>query len=889
MGTDDADHDRAFRTRGLPHPEGGWSRAVQRLHPAVIDVEHGAVYAGAEHCPEAALIRGRGVYRGGRGTAPAPVTRIAGRHLWGGTLFFHFGHFLTESLSRLWGAEGSGATSILFAPKSLLGKRPEGLSGWQRQILDRMGVTLPVRILYDHAEVEELIVPGPGFGLGVMARGTDEFRAMARRMTPPVQPVAGRKLYLSRSALPKKTGSVLGEAALERRLEAEGFEIFHPQQHSIDAQLAAFRSASHLLGPDGSAFHLAGFVAAPQQRFTLIKRRSADDYRNICDQLSGMGCTVDVIDALAANWIRPGKHKADDMSWGEPDLPRLWAALADLGLVSGPSPEAPDHGPELALIAAHHKGPMTRVPLHNDPMPAAGPPPATAPSRPAITEGSEMEKIVWTSLEGHDAPEIARGCIERWRQLNPGWQVRVLSLRDADRYTCIFDHVDLGRQRVTPVDFAKILAACVLREHGGVWADAATFCTAPLDEWLPEGDGFFAFRDGGIAPWFLSGGTDDPVVKHLHAAVLGYWKERTEAEEGWFARLFDDLLAREDEVAARWEALPEVPGDSVLPMKKGAPQLEALTLDLPEDPAPAPSKPRPFAQIKVSTENLGDHVQIIAGNRIMQRAGLVDPVQIDRDHEIGTAPQIPAGAERHEILMNGWYKNNKKEWPPADTLSPLYVGFHIRPKICPELVSDRAVAHYKLHEPIGCRDEFTRATLSKLGVDCWTSHCPTLTLPRRVFDPERQTKIYAVSRDGQLGQRLPKHLGEVTDIGHYSGSKNNAQNMVAAAELLKMYADTAGLIVTSLLHCAMPAIAMGIPVVMFFPPNDAKGRESDKQRFSSLMDLIPIRDEAEMDDVDWAGTVPQVTRYRLGILDAVYAKHDALGPLSRTLPGTLTA
>lgn len=350
----------------LPDPRAGWSRSVMRLSNAVIDPAEGGVWQGGVLCPEAALWRWNRAYRGGKGTAPANPAALAGRHLWGGALFFHFGHFLVESLVRLWGTEASGAASILFAPKSLRGKRPDALAGYQQRIFALLGVHVPVRIVYEPLLVEDLIIPGQGFGLGKIARGTPEFRQFARRLDPgPGAPMAGRKLYISRSALPKKTGSILGEAALEANLIDEGFEIYHPQNHSIDAQLRTFRDTTHFLGPDGSAFHLAGFIAQPHQTFTLIKRRSAREYVNFVEQLEAARVQVTVIDALAANWTRPIKAKADQFSWGEVDFTRLSDELLRLGLISTPlsaGAERADHAAELAQIAQVHDVAMTRLP-----------------------------------------------------------------------------------------------------------------------------------------------------------------------------------------------------------------------------------------------------------------------------------------------------------------------------------------------------------------------------------------------------------------------------------------------------------------------------------------------------------------------------------------------
>lgn len=353
---------------GLPPGRANEVDRVWRLPDARIDPEHGAVFAEGRLRIEAALQRNGGAYRGWKGTLPDNPPFLAGRHLWGGTLFFHFGHFLTESLSRLWAAADSGARSILFTPKSPRGKQPEGPTPWQRAILDGLGVRLPLRILCNPVRVEELLVPAQGFGLGPLSGGSPAFRAFARGLRPPDTAAGTGKLYLSRSRLPGKTGSILGEAALERALEELGIRVFHPQDHPIADQIRVLAAARDVIGPEGSAFHLAGLVAAPQQRFALIRRRSGPDLANIAAHLRGMGAGVAVIDALAAEWLRPGRARADDMSWGEPDPAALSARLLALGLIDRPLDLGDrDHAAELSAIARQHKD----RPLHRT-APAAG-------------------------------------------------------------------------------------------------------------------------------------------------------------------------------------------------------------------------------------------------------------------------------------------------------------------------------------------------------------------------------------------------------------------------------------------------------------------------------------------------------------------------------------
>ena len=115
--------------------------------------------------------------------------------------------------------------------------------------------------------------------------------------------------------------------------------------------------------------------------------------------------------------------------------------------------------------------------------------------------------------------------------------------------------------------------------------------------------------------------------------------------------------------------------------------------------------------------------------------------------------------------------------------------------------------------------------------------------------------------------------------------------MDRATALLDRYRDEAGLIVTSLLHCALPAIAMGIPVIMFFPPDSPAGRQSDMERFSALAKLIPIRDVSEMEAMtltDWSPVPVEVGAIKLALIDRLsaalrlmgLARARAVGPLA---------
>jgi hypothetical protein len=71
------------------------------------------------------------------------------------------------------------------------------------------------------------------------------------------------------------------------------------------------------------------------------------------------------------------------------------------------------------------------------------------------------------------------------------------------------------------------------------------------------------------------------------------------------------------------------------------------------------------------------------------------------------------------------------------------------------------------------------------------------------------------------------------------------------SRMLSLYRHHAELVVTTLLHCAVPALAMGIAVLMLWPFNPPSGRDSDRQRLSSLLNLLTVHSPEELVSVDW--------------------------------------
>lgn len=337
-----------------PQVAGGWSEAVVEVARALVlptsgqgMVQAGGVFDGAGRWCDMAVHWRRGVpLLVPPAVVPQAAAVLPGRWLWGGVLLNHFGHFLTESTPRLWALPdwAGRLEGIVF-----LHKRRGAATELHRAFLRLLGCDLPIRVIDAPTRVARLVVPGQGFGLGRMSAGTARMRAYFRDSFAPDVAAAGpERLYVSRSALGPRRGGILDEPGLEARLQAEGYEVFHPQRHPIEVQIARYRAARRIVALDGSALHLVAFCHVAGQRVAMVRRRSSSMSQAIALHLAAFsGQKPDVIDAIRADWVQRRRGVVDRFSLGELDMPALQAALAAGGYVAAGAPVWADMDPGL--------------------------------------------------------------------------------------------------------------------------------------------------------------------------------------------------------------------------------------------------------------------------------------------------------------------------------------------------------------------------------------------------------------------------------------------------------------------------------------------------------------------------------------------------------------
>lgn len=259
-----------------------------------------------------------------------------------------------------------------------------------------------------------------------------------------------------------------------------------------------------------------------------------------------------------------------------------------------------------------------------------------------------------------------------------------------------------------------------------------------------------------------------------------------------------------------------------------------------------------------TSNNLGDHIQIIANIELLKKCNLEPEIFIERNDDIKSLKSYK-GDKKILLVTNGWHKHNSDEWPPNDKIIPIFIGFHVRLRFFPSLLTN--LNFLKKYEPIGCRDIYTQDLLEKHDIKTYESNCLTLTLDKRDQN-KNYDKVFIVTKnkndENTLRKIIPsKLLKDAVFTSHSSNTKDFDINMKRAQNLLDLYKNSK-LIITTLLHCALPCIAMSIPIIVFWPnplsDNCLEGTkiwESDYERLSSLNKMIKIYQFSEHKIVNW--------------------------------------
>lgn len=294
-------------------------------------------------------------------------------------------------------------------------------------------------------------------------------------------------------------------------------------------------------------------------------------------------------------------------------------------------------------------------------------------------------------------------------------------------------------------------------------------------------------------------------------------------------------------------------------------------------------------------DNVGDYVQSLAALQYLN--GKAD-VYLNREMlNDYTGEQVA-------LIMNGWFTHHPKTWPPSKDLLPFFISFHLNVLAQNHFLNTPQIIDYlKQYAPIGCRDRKTAEVLNAKGIEAYFSGCLTLTLGETFTDSAKDGKVYFVdpkydpikrekgvtdlallvltkySTIKKIAAKLvgntslryllrtanfyksysPHFTDEVLTsaeyVKHADPNKKYAdedEKFEYARQLLRKYAKAA-FVVTSRVHCALPSLGMGTPVVYVNDLNQGEVSECRLDGILELFNVIDFKDVTMTPRFTWAG------------------------------------
>ncbi len=264
--------------------------------------------------------------------------------------------------------------------------------------------------------------------------------------------------------------------------------------------------------------------------------------------------------------------------------------------------------------------------------------------------------------------------------------------------------------------------------------------------------------------------------------------------------------------------------------------------------------------------NIGDHIQSLAAEQYLPKVDFYVEREKLNKKEYGES----------KIIMNGWFLYEPKNWPPNPRLTTLLTSFHLSSRVADKLLKSKInYDFFKRNEPIGCRDYKTLEIMSKYGINAYYSFCLTSTLDLKYKTSVKTDKIYFIDvlydydqryvyradpkrilfhvlsgrifktlnlrkKEMILNNLVPDIIREAAiDKNHFYDKNLPTEHLFdIARKVITSYAS-AKLVVTSRIHCAIPCLALGTPV-LFILDDALEENLSHIFRFKGILEHINI-------------------------------------------------
>lgn len=277
-----------------------------------------------------------------------------------------------------------------------------------------------------------------------------------------------------------------------------------------------------------------------------------------------------------------------------------------------------------------------------------------------------------------------------------------------------------------------------------------------------------------------------------------------------------------------------------------------------------------FDTVPHKGKNLGDYVQTLAAKQFLPQSA----IPINREH------LDEYRGEKVKMIMASWFMSEPNHFPYSEDIEPLFISSHYTERSLEEALKRKeSLDYFKKYQPIGCRDAYTVKVFEKYGIDAYFSGCLTLTLGKSFKKTKDSGEILMVDvmyeyktikeilRDlyfspREIISRCIREKGFLKNLLTNTSKKKRmlykffSDKVLSEAKFITQLQvhtkedDYLGItrdylqrlcnakfVITSRIHCALPCLAMGTPVLFI----DCDLNQSRLEGLKDLFNTISIK------------------------------------------------
>ena len=199
---------------------------------------------------------------------------ITGNWMYGGILYDHFGHFLSESVHRLWYWKQclDSVEGILFltsGPESV-----DEFASYYEELFELWEIDKSkIKLVTDISTVETLYLPHPGSTIGdSQPKWYEEVLENLTNLSNYQNSTYPEKVVFSRQNF-LHSGKIVGFEAIESYLTDSGYTVIYPEECSLTEQIKYIINAKEVVWEEGSNIHVLDILPRQNIIAYIFKRR----------------------------------------------------------------------------------------------------------------------------------------------------------------------------------------------------------------------------------------------------------------------------------------------------------------------------------------------------------------------------------------------------------------------------------------------------------------------------------------------------------------------------------------------------------------------------------------------------------------------------------------